>query len=155
MIETPECWGIINFQKSLYCSANEKKFTVNLAIAAKRILRFNDESEDKPPRYYASHWQNRIGHLIHRESDRWWTLTDEASYEEVFAEAEQLIAGKAVSLIKSHLSEADLLALWDVNVGGFEYPTLKCKSILLAERGELGALPEFSNAYEKSVTEAC
>jgi hypothetical protein len=38
VIESPQCWGIIDFQKSLYSAAGQKTFTVNVAIAAKRIL---------------------------------------------------------------------------------------------------------------------
>src|SRR4051794_13864879 len=101
VIATSECWGIINFQKNLHSSSGEKRFTVNLAIAAKRILRFHGEPEDKPPLYYASHWQIRIGELIPGQTDRWWTLTDEASYAQVFPEVEELIASHAVPLIKN------------------------------------------------------
>ena len=43
---------------------NKKNFTVNVALAAKRILRFSEEPEDKPPLHYACHWENRIGHLV-------------------------------------------------------------------------------------------
>jgi hypothetical protein len=69
------------------------------------------------------------------------TLSDEGTYKKIFPEVEELVIRKAVPLIKSHLSEEALLALWDENVGGFEYPMLKCKSILLGERGEFKKLP--------------
>lgn len=58
VIESPECWGVINFQKSLYSSPEEKKFTVNVAIAVKRVLRFYSEPEDKPPLHYKCHWRS-------------------------------------------------------------------------------------------------
>jgi hypothetical protein len=141
VIETPECWGIINFQKSLYSSAKEKKFTVNLAIASKRIFRFQGEPDNKPPRYYASHWQIRLGELAPTHSDLWWTLSDETSYKTVLPELEQLITVIAIPVIKSHLTEVTLLALWEEIFGGFEYPVLKYKSILLAERGQFNQLP--------------
>jgi len=109
VIETSESWGIINFQKSLHSSANEKRFTVNLAIAAKRILRFGGETDQKPPLYYACHWRIRIGNLVPGRGDRWWTLTDEASYKTALPEVEELIKGKAVPLVTNHLSMRDCL----------------------------------------------
>jgi hypothetical protein len=141
VIESHECWGVINFQKSLYSAANEKRFTVNVAIAAKRVLRFYGEPSDKAPQHWICHWRNRIGHSIPEGSDRWWALSDEASFHPIFAEVETLLVEKAVPMIKNHLTEEQLLALWGENVGGFEYPMLKHKSILLAERGETAQLP--------------
>ncbi len=142
VIESPECWGVINLQKSLYSSPGQKTFTVNVAIAAKRILRFYGEPEDKPPLHYACHWETRLGHLTPDPSDRWWTLSDEASYKPVSTEVRELVASTAVPMVKDHLTEEQLLELWDHNVGGFEYLMLKYKSILLAEKNELDKLPE-------------
>lgn len=141
VIESEECWGIINFQKSLYSSAHEKKFTVNVAIAAKRILSFYGEAANKPPPHWKCHWETRIGHFIPGQGDRWWTLSDESSFDPVFTEVAELVVGKAVPILKDHLTEERLLALWAENVGGFEYPMLKYKSILLAERGRFNQLP--------------
>ena len=141
VIESPECWGVINFQKSLYSSRQQKRFTVNVAIAAKRVLRFYDEPEDKSPLHYKCHWEVRLGQLIPGSSDRWWTLSDEGSYPSVLAEVKELVTGRAIPIVKDHLSEERLLVLWDKNVGGFEYPMLKHKSILLAERGSFTELP--------------
>jgi hypothetical protein len=141
VIESPQCWGIINFQKSLHSSAGQKTFTVNVAIAAKRILRFYDEPADAPPLHYKCHWEVRLGQLIPGRSDRWWTLSDEASYDSAFTEVTGLITEKAVPIVKDHLTEEGLLELWGKILGGFEYPRLKEKSILLAERNEFDQLP--------------
>jgi hypothetical protein len=62
VIEGDACWCVINFQKGLCSLANEKRFTVNVTIAAKRVLRFYGDPSDKPPRHWKCHWQNRIGH---------------------------------------------------------------------------------------------
>jgi hypothetical protein len=141
VIESAECWGVINFQKSLYSSAQQTRFTINVAIAAKRVLRFHNEPEDKPPLHYKCHWETRLGHLVPGHSDLWWTLSDEASYAPVLVEVKELIASRAVPIVKDHLTEETLLTLWGKNVGGFEYPMLKYKSILLAERGRFTELP--------------
>ncbi len=140
--ESAECWGVINFQKSLYSSTGQKKFTVNLAIASKRVLRFYGEPSDRAPRYYACHWDIRIGQLIPGNLDRWWTLSDEQSFDAVAPEIMDFILRLAVPIIRDHLSEAGLLKLWgSKNPGRFEYPTLKHKAILLCERGEFDMLP--------------
>src|SRR5205807_1249893 len=112
---------LINFEKSLYSSAQEKKFAVNLAIAAKRVLHFYDEPEDKSPLHFKCHWEVRLGQLIPGNGDRWWTLSDEPSYSPVLDEVKELVVGRAVPIVKEHLTEERLLELWDQNVGGFEY----------------------------------
>jgi hypothetical protein len=150
VIESNECWGVINFQKSSHSSAHEKRFTVNVAIAAKRVVRFYGDPSDGPPLHWKCHWRNRIGSFIPGAGgDRWWPLSGEASYNPIFAEVETLLVEKAVPMIKSHLTEGQLLALWDENVGGFEYPMLKHKSILLAEQGAIDQLaPIFGRIRE-------
>lgn len=141
---------MINFQKSLYSAAEHKDFTINLAIAAKRILRFHGEPIAQPPRYYASHWNIRIGHLMPGNLDRWWALSDEHSYEVVAHEVTKYIVELAIPIIRNHLSEEGLLQLWDSkNFGGFEYPILKYKSILLAERGEFEKLQAIFERIEE------
>jgi hypothetical protein len=59
----------------------------------------------------------------------------------VVAEVKDLITEKAVPIVKDHLTEEGLLDLWRKILGGFEYPRLKEKSILLAERNEFDQLP--------------
>src|SRR5262249_1318628 len=76
--ESPECWGVINFQKSRYSSVGHKSFTVNIAIASKRILQYQGKSANAPPPSYACHWAEiRIGSLMADHKDKWWTLSDE------------------------------------------------------------------------------
>jgi hypothetical protein len=112
-----------------------------VAIAAKRILRYYGEPEQKAPLHYRCHWEIRLGHLVPGDDDKWWALTDEASFEPVLTEVTELIVAKAVPVVKDHLTEEGLLSVWEEKVGGFEYPMLKHKSILVAERGEFDKLP--------------
>ena len=99
VIESPECWGIINFQKSLYSSPGQKTFTINLAIAAKRILLYYNEPVDAPPRHHRCHLEIRIGQLIPGTGDRWWTLSNDASYEKALTEVNTLITEQCVPII--------------------------------------------------------
>jgi hypothetical protein len=142
--ETPECWGVINFQKSRYSSIDQKSFTINLAIASKRILAYYGKATSAPPPSYACHWAEiRIGSLMPGRRDKWWTLSDEASYSLVESEVKKSLSELAIPLLKPHLTEQGLLELWTSKTPGtFEYPSLKYKSILLALRHEFDALPE-------------
>jgi hypothetical protein len=148
--ESLENWGIINLQKSLYSATEQKSFTINLAIAAKRILRFHGEPTAQPPIYYASHWNIRIGDLIPGNLDRWWALSDEQSYGVIAHEVTKYIVELAIPIIRNHLSEEGLLQLWESrSPGRFEFPNLKYKSILLAERGEFEKLPAIFERIEE------
>jgi Domain of unknown function (DUF4304) len=141
--ETPECWGVVNFQKSRYSPQGKKSFTVNLAIASKRILEYHGKSTSAPPPSYACHWVDRIGSLMSEHHDKWWTLSDEGSYISVESEVKKALTDSVLPLIKLHLTEQGLLDLWASNTAGtFEYPTLKCKSILLALQHRFDELPE-------------
>jgi hypothetical protein len=141
--ESSECWGIINFQKSRFSPTAQKSFTINLAIAAKRILAFYGEKTDAPPPAYAGHWVIRIGALMADRCDKWWNLSGEASYGPVEEEVIRASSDLAVPIIKSHMTEDGLLELWESeNPGIFEYPRLKYKSVLLVEQGKFDLLPE-------------
>jgi hypothetical protein len=141
--ESPECWAVINFQKSQWSTVNEKRFTINLAIAAKRILAYQDLSTDAPPRSFACHWETRIGSLLPDNRDKWWTLSDESSYGAVESEVQNTLSEYAVPILKEHLSERGLLDLWSSKTpGNFELPSLKYKSILLSEQKQFDRLPE-------------
>ncbi len=142
--ETSECWGVINFQKSRYSAVDEKSFTINLAIASKRILEYQGKPTSSPPPSYACHWAEiRIGSLMPDRKDKWWRLSDEASYSLAEGEVRTALSDLAIPLMSPHLTEQGLLDLWGSETpGSFEYPTLKCKSILLAQQHRFEKLPE-------------
>src|ERR1700687_1087954 len=142
--ETPECWGVINFQKSRYPPIDQKSFTINLAIASKRILAYYGKATNVPPPSYACHWAEiRIGSLMPDGQDKWWTLSDEASYVLVEGEVKKALSDLAIPLLKPHLTERGLMELWASKTPGtFEYPSLKYKSILLALQCEFDELPQ-------------
>jgi hypothetical protein len=74
--------------------------------------------------------------------DKWWTLSDEASYAEVGLEVQKAVCDLAIPLIKPHLTEQGLLELWASKLpGSFEYPNVKYKSILMALQSRFDELP--------------
>ena len=123
---------------------DEKSFTINLAMASKRILAYCGEATAAPPPAYACHWANtRIGSLMPDRRDKWWTLSDESSYAPIASEVTKAVAKLTIPLIKPHLTEQGLLELWASKTpGGFELPNLKYKSILLALQNRFDELPQ-------------
>lgn len=131
--ESSDCWGVINFQKSRYSNSNEKSFTLNLAVAAKRILAYCGEPANAAPPEYACHWHIRIGELMLDRKDKWWVLADESSFIAVETELQHALSQLAIPKVKQHLTEQGLQELWASKTpGSWEYPNLKNKSILLA-----------------------
>src|SRR5437016_2845457 len=123
---------------------DEKSFTINLAMASKRILAYCGEATAAPPPAYACHWANaRIGSLMPDRRDKWWTLSDGSSYAPIASEVTKAVAKLAIPLLKPHLTEQGLLELWASKTpGGFELPNLKYKSILLALQNRFDELPQ-------------
>src|SRR5581483_2722290 len=139
-LQSAESWGIINFQKSRWSDEGAKTFTVNAAVAVKRILTFYGEQIDKPPVYYAAHWNERIGSLLPAYKDVWWMLSGEESYPPVLQAVSDAIEQFAIPAVRRLMSEDSLLEHWRGERGGLEYLRLKHQSILLAERGQLTEL---------------
>jgi hypothetical protein len=139
--ESSECWGVVNFQKSHHSTAKEKSFTINLAIAAKRILEYRHKSIAIPPPHYACHWETRIGKLLPDRQDKWWTISDEFSRDMAEMEVRAVLATSVIPLVKAYLSERGLMDLWQSNLSYRNpYPMLRDKSVLLALDGKLGEL---------------
>jgi hypothetical protein len=149
--ESSECWGIINFQKSLYSSPNAKSFTVNVAIAAKRILKYCSLPETSPLPAYECHWRERIGSLLPAPMDTWWKLSEESTYSAVEVQVRDALLATAIPLIRENLTEQGLLDLWASRMpGSFPFPRYKHQSILLAQQGRLEELPEIFRLIRES-----
>jgi Domain of unknown function (DUF4304) len=60
VLESPECWVIINFQKSRWANRDETIFYVNVAACPKRWLGIASKPADKVPRFYSCDWRWRV-----------------------------------------------------------------------------------------------
>jgi hypothetical protein len=138
VLESAQCWAIINFQKSRWSSSNEKTFYVNVAITAKRLLSFDDEPADKAPAYYACIRQARAEQFDHGCRVKQWTLRNDEDVREVVGQLTNLLRRFVIPSVKSTLSEASLLSQWD----GTDYRQLKARTVLLAADGKLPELRE-------------
>jgi Domain of unknown function (DUF4304) len=147
ILESPECWVIINFQKSRWSDAGEKTFYVNVGAMPKRWLEFCNETMDKvppyyslekAPPYYAGDWRWRAERFGPDKNVQQWTVRDEDSAREVFTYLHRLFRDFVIPAAKTMTTEADLLGREaDSHLG---YPQLKVRSVWLAATGQVAAL---------------
>lgn len=134
VLESSECWVVINLQKSRWSGPDEKTFYVNVAVTPKRLLAFDHEKSDKAPPHWRCAWNIRAEQLAPESTIQQWTVRDQASVSEVLEYLRILIGQFVIPKVKALLSEKDLLRMWadDARLG---YPLLKARSVLLAAQG--------------------
>jgi hypothetical protein len=139
LLESPECWAIVNFQKSRWSDAHEKTFYINVAIAIKRLLEFDGEAKDKAPAYYACPWNLRAEVLGPDPSVQHWTVRDSQSAIQVVESLKPLMDDFVIPSLKLRMTEEAFLRMWKDGTR-LGYPQLKAKSALLAATGEIAEL---------------
>jgi Domain of unknown function (DUF4304) len=85
ILESPECWVVINLQKSRWSDLDEKTFYVNVAATAKRLLEFEHEPIDKAPMHWKCAWNIRAEQLAPEPKIQQWNIRDENSVQEALA----------------------------------------------------------------------
>jgi len=136
ILESPECWVIVNFQKSRWASPNETTFYVNVAASTKRWLGFYGRPADKMPPHEGCDWTWRAEQFGPDKDIKQWTLRDEESFQETYDYLRLLFEGFVLPTTSTMTREADLMK----HTGGFEYPQLKTRSIVLAATSEINDL---------------
>jgi hypothetical protein len=141
VLESAECWGIINLQKSRWSRPDEKTFYVNVAATAKRLLAFNDQPTDRAPAYWKCAWYCRAEQFGPQPEIQQWTVRDEQTSAAALEYLKTLISEFAIPIIKRNMSEAALLDMWS-NQNAPGYQQLKAKAVLLAASGDTVSLRE-------------
>jgi hypothetical protein len=136
IFESTECWVILNFQKSRWSDSEETTVYVNVAASSKTWLGFEGKPADKVPPYYACDWQWRVEHFAPDKTIKSWTLRDEASFEATFSYLQKLFQEFVLPATKGMTTNAELLE----HTGGFEYPQLKTRAMILASTDQIDAL---------------
>ena len=138
VLDSVECWVIINFQKSRWADHDETTFYVNVAASTKRWLGIEGRVGDKVPRFYECDWQWRIEHFGPDKHIKQWTLRDEESLQSTLGYLQTLFRTSVLPATTTMTTEADLLR----HTGGFEYPQLKTRSVILAGTNQLDGLKQ-------------
>jgi hypothetical protein len=136
IFESNECWVILNFQKSRWSDSGETTFYVNVAASSKNWLGFEGKPADKAPPYYACDWQWRVEHFAPDKTINSWTLRDEASFQATYSYLYKLFQEFVLPATSSMTTNAELLK----HTGGFEYPQLKTRAVILASTAQIDAL---------------
>lgn len=138
VLESAECWVVINFQKSRWVDQDETTIYVNVAACSKRWLGFYGGPPEKIPSYSDCDWRWRAEHFGPDNSIQQWTLRDQDSLESTFAYLENLFQVFVLPATRTMTTEAELLK----HTGGFEYPQLKTRAVILAATNQVDALRE-------------
>jgi hypothetical protein len=128
IMESAECWVIINFQKSRWADRDETTFYVNVAACSKRWLGFESKPADKAPPFFRCDWQWRVEHFGPDKSIKQWTLRDEDSLRSTLTYLQGFFREFVLPATKTMTTEAELLK----HTGRFEYPQLKTRAVILA-----------------------
>ncbi len=142
VLESAECWVVINFQKSRWADQDETTVYVNVAACSKRWLGFYGRTAEKLPAYSDCDWRWRAEHFGPDKSIQQWTLRDQDSLESTFAYLENLFQEFVLPATRTMTTEAELLK----HTGGFEYPQLKTRAVILAATNQVNALREAVSA---------
>lgn len=138
ILESPECWVIVNFQKSRWSDSDGTTFYVNVAASSKRWLEFCGEPTGRVPHYYACAWRWRAEHFGPDKVIQKWTLRDESDTSDVLVYLESLFREFVLPATKTMTTDAELLN----HSGGFEYVQLKARSVILAATNQVNALQQ-------------
>lgn len=138
ILESAECWVIVNFQKSRWGYHDETAFYVNVAASSKRWLGFYGKPPDKLPPYYGCDWQWRVDYFAPGRNIQQWILRDDDSLQQTLAYLKNLFEVFVLPATKTMTTEAELLK----HTGGFEYPQLKTRTVILAETNQVSALKQ-------------
>jgi Domain of unknown function (DUF4304) len=138
-----ECICIIEFQRSAG-DAGCERFNVNLGIASKRLLAFEDRGLRGRASVQQSHWRTRLGRTLETPADVWWELCVSADVARVSGEVQEALERHALPLMEATATDAALRAEWAAGRahGITEFQRLQFLSVLLddPERREEQAL---------------
>lgn len=136
IFESNECWVIVNFQKSRWSQPVETTFYVNIAACSKTWLGFEAKPPEKVPHYYGCDWQWRVEDFSPDKNIKSWTLTNEASFKATFSYLHKLFQEIVLPVTRTMTTDTELLT----HTGGFEYPQLKTRAVILASTDQVDAL---------------
>jgi hypothetical protein len=81
ILESTECWVIINFQKSRWAGPDETTFYVNVAASTKRWLGFYGRPPEKVPPHYGCDWTWRVEQFGPDKNIKQWDLRNDETLQ--------------------------------------------------------------------------
>lgn len=109
---TADMTYFINVQSSRDSTAQTLKTTLNLEIASLTIANNEDTSL---PMQHRRHWTARIGFLLDKPLDKWWTINNYSEVDEAVKEIIDIIENRALVEFNRLKTTRDLVNLWRNN----------------------------------------
>ena len=138
ILESAECWVIVNFQKSRWANHDETAFYVNVGACSKRWLGIEGRPADKVPSYHSCDWQWRVEHFGPDKNIQQWTLSDEESLRNTLAYLQNLFRVYVLPATRTMATEEELVK----HSGRFQYPQLKTCAVIQAATNQVSALKQ-------------
>lgn len=136
VLESPECWVVVNFQKSRWAAQGEVTFYVNVAACSKRWLGISGKPAAGTPYFSDCDWRWRTEHFSPDQEIQQWTLRDQESLRRTLVYLKKLFERFVLPSTRTMTTEAELLR----HTGRFEYPQLKTRAVILAATNQVDAL---------------
>jgi hypothetical protein len=108
-LRAAEGWGVVDFQKSQFGSSGQVRFTVNLGVTLDRLSVARGDDPDRKPAEHRCAWRCRLGTILERGDDRWWTVDTGTDLRALAAEVLPPIVDRGLPLIDERLSPSGFL----------------------------------------------
>jgi hypothetical protein len=105
-------WALIGFQKSVFSDADELKFTINLYVVPKERWEAERTERSYLPTnptanvHWPVGWVKRIGYLLPKGQDHWWTLDANTDIKDLADEIVEVICNTAVPTMQEKIESA-------------------------------------------------
>lgn len=106
---TADMTYFINVQSSVDSTAQTLKATLNFEIASSTIANNEDTSL---PMKHRRHWTARIGFLLDKPIDKWWTINNDIEANEAAKEIVDIIENRVLVEFNRLKTTRDLVELW-------------------------------------------
>jgi uncharacterized protein DUF4304 len=108
MREVNDVIHLTSLQSSTSSKASSLRLTVNIAIWVPALAEVNQQ-----PDVWSSHWRERIGGLMPRRADHWWTVTSEPEAQVAAAEIRSAVEQFALPALAALETSTALAKLWE------------------------------------------
>jgi len=102
-------WTLVDFQASQLGSHDDVSFTINLGV---NFAELRPPGEGQPS-LGKGHLQQRIGALLDRGKDVWWSLTSKSDFDALAAEINGVLKQTAIPWLQERTVLQDVLAALD------------------------------------------
>jgi hypothetical protein len=110
---TDDGWLIIDVQRSSTNDRNNRRFTINLGAASKRLDYAQSRTSQRGLRSMEDcHWRTRIGYVMPLNEDHWWELTRDTAVEGISNDVVRVMEKWGLPALDSVTTDEQLRDIW-------------------------------------------